>query len=455
MNKQFLRSAFSAKTLLGRFLLIFLIPIIVLQIVNTYIFYQRHWDNVSDKMQSSLVEEIMVISNLIKTKKDFFDQKNNLSPLKIYIKFLDEMPVVKAKKLKYKDILHGESKARQISSIILRKGQDDAPLRQLKIKLEKELQKPFLIRYSDDSVYINIDITITDGVLSLSFPTKRVQSSTANIFIAWMVGLSVFLYTVAMLFMRKQVESIAALAECADKMGKGNQINSFRPSGAEEIKNAGEAIIKMRDRIERQVNYRTEMLAHISHDIRTPLTRMKLQLALLKDDQAAQRLNIEIDYIDNMVEGYLNFAKEEGNEESEKVNIKELVDDLLSTYKNEDINFICYNLSSEIVTVKKYALKRALANLLDNALKHYKNKIEISLKIRNNLFNISVDDDGNGIDESLYNDVFRPFFKADKESKGHGLGLTIVKSIVQSHGGNIYLAKSPLGGLKVYISIPI
>lgn len=455
MNKEFLRSIFSAKTLLGRFLLIFLIPIIVLQIVNTYIFYQRHWDNVSDKMQSSLVEEVMVISNLVKTKKDFFEQRKNLAPLRISMEFLDEMPTVKERKLKYKDILQGESKAKKISSIILRKGQDDRPLRQLKSKLEKELQRPFLIRYSADSVYINIDITIENGVLSLSFPTKRVQSSTANIFIAWMVGLSIFLYTVAMLFMRKQVESITALAECADKMGKGHQIDFFKPSGAEEIKNAGEAIIKMRDRIERQVNYRTEMLAHISHDIRTPLTRMKLQLAMLKDDKAAQRLNVDIDYIDNMVEGYLNFAKEEGNEESEEVNIKDMIDDLLSAYKNKDINFTCYNLSSEIVFIRKYALKRALANLIDNALKHYRNKILISLEVRSNIFNISVEDDGEGLNEKLYNDVFRPFFKGDKEGKGHGLGLTIVKSIVQSHGGNIYLAKSSLGGLKVYISIPI
>ena len=152
------------------------------------------------------------------------------------MEFLDEMPTVKERKLKYKDILQGESKAKKISSIILRKGQDDRPLRQLKSKLEKELQRPFLIRYSADSVYINIDITIENGVLSLSFPTKRVQSSTANIFIAWMVGLSIFLYTVAMLFMRKQVESITALAECADKMGKGHQIDFFKPSGAEEIK---------------------------------------------------------------------------------------------------------------------------------------------------------------------------------------------------------------------------
>lgn len=457
-------SHLSIHTLVGRFLLIFLTPIVMLQCVNSYMFYQRHWDNVTNKMQLMVAEEVGIICNLIQNKKDFQRHKAALKPLTIELSLQEanhykprSMDKVSGKKKlkQYIAMLNGVKPAKSIKDIVLNKGEVDAQLLDLKDKISYKISQPFSIYYTDDSANIIAEVLLTDAVLSLRFSSKRIQSPTANVFIAWMIGASILLYAIAILFMRNQLRSISQLAQFADGLGKGHQMESFVPSGATEIKNAGEAIILMRDRISRQINYRTEMLAHISHDLRTPLTRIKLQTSMLKDKNVVEQLDHNINEIESMIVGYLNFAKEEGNEIAGEVDIKKLLEEIVTNYDNKRISLVSKRLLHSHVCIRKYAMKRAIDNLIGNALKHYKERVLMGLRVDERELLIWVEDDGEGLNKSLYQQVFNPFFKAKKNSEGHGLGLTIVKSIVQSHGGKVTLSKSSLGGLKVEINIPI
>jgi len=414
-------------------------------------------------MQNSLVEEIGVICNIIQNKKDFYQQHAKLKPMSIDIvlksemEYMGEVKKVSGKKKfqQYIDLLNKNKEKKSIAAIVLRKGEVDDQLIELKSKLAYKLPKPFSIYYNEDSSSMIIDTALDDSILSLRFSSKRVQSSTAHIFIAWMLGASILLYAIAILFMRNQLKSISQLAEFADELGKGHKMEAFKPSGAAEIKNAGEAIILMRDRIARQINYRTEMLAHISHDLRTPLTRMKLQVAMLTDKKAVSQLDYNIGEIEHMIGGYLDFAKEEGNEASEKIDILALVEEAVLAYNNNKLSFVCGKLKQKMMAMRKHAVKRALNNLINNGLKYCKDRVVITLSVDDHGAVILVEDDGVGISNAMREDVFKPFFKVKKEGEGYGLGLTIVKSIVQSHGGKIDLGKSSLGGLKAKVIIPI
>ena len=279
-----------------------------------------------------------------------------------------------------------------------------------------------------------------------------------------MVGISLLLFLVAVLFLRIQVRSIADLATAAEDFGKGVDNKNFKPYGSSEVRRAGIAFIKMKERIQRQISERTQMLAGVSHDLRTPLTRMKLQLAMLPDGKSEDGLNKEeflqdVDEMEKMLEGYLSFVSGEGGEPSGFVDMNEMILSILNKFRNSKA-LIRYTTNDQVSAIqgREQALKRALTNIIGNAF-NYGNTVSVSLESNNRKLEVTVDDDGPGIPPDKREDVFKAFYRIEdsrnKETGGVGLGLSIAKDIIVSHGGKIELADSPIGGLRVLISIPL
>lgn len=422
---------FTPKDLFSRFLLIILIPIFVLLVVSAYIFYERHWENVSNRMQESLISEISLLIEIEKKSPTLYAGAASA------LNFESE-------------IMPGANLAELIKNHLwITDSELELYNQNLAIKLGKETLSFYLANNSRIKTYVKLD----NKVIAFSFSNKKIHSPTTMVFILWMVGTAVLLVTISITFMKNQVRAIANLAIAAERLGKGQEIGNFRPSGASEVKIAGKAFLRMKDRIERQITYRTELLAHISHDLRTPLTRLKLQIALLKEKKEAANMEADIAEMERLIEGYLTFAKEEGNEVASKFNIIEGIVEVAQKFNDKRIKL---NLpkSPYIVTLRREAFNRVISNLVSNAIKYCKKQVEISFYKTATHFYITIDDDGKGIPEDKFDSVFDPFTKLDSKSDGFGLGLAIVKNIVYSHGGKVMLYKSSLGGLKVSIRFP-
>ena len=303
-----------------------------------------------------------------------------------------------------------------------------------------------------------IDVQLPSGILKVSANEERLISSTTKIFIFWMIGTSLILFGVATLFMRNQVSPIRRLATAAENFGKGRDTPNFKPSGATEVRQAASAFMAMRNRLERQIQQRTDMLAGVSHDLRTPLTRMKLQLAMLSSNTEINELNSDVAAMEGMIEGYLNFARGEGTEERQTVNAGELLEGVAHDAGRNGTD-IRLNMGEPVeLPLARAAIRRCLPNLPDTAARRA-NMIELSMHRNGSVLEIIVDDDGPGIPEDMREDVFRPFFRLDEsrnmETGGTGLGLSIAQDIVHGHGGEISLSDAPAGGLRVLIRIPI
>ena len=273
-----------------------------------------------------------------------------------------------------------------------------------------------------------------------------------------MVGTSLILFVVAMLFMRNQVRPIRRLAAAAESLGKGRDVPDFRPSGATEVRQAAAAFLEMRDRIKRQITQRTDLLSGVSHDLRTPLTRMKLQLAMLEDSSETDELKSDISEMEKMIEGYLAFARGEGGEVPSSVNLAALLREVVEGARRNGAA-IEFETKGELdVTVRPDAFKRCLMNLIANAAL-YGDRLEIQATRRRDAIEITIDDNGPGIPEDLRKEVFRPFFRIDSsrnpETGGVGLGLTIARDVMHGHGGDITLADSPTGGLRAALRLPV
>ena len=278
-------------------------------------------------------------------------------------------------------------------------------------------------------------------------------------FVAWMIGTSMLLFLVAVLFLRIQVRSIAELAQVAEDFGKGIDNKDFKPYGSSEVRKAAIAFIKMKERIQRQMSERTQMLAGVSHDLRTPLTRMKLQVALLQDGVDKKDFLQDIDEMEKMLDGYLSFVSGEGGEKSSFVDMNEMILSILNKFRNKKA-LIRYSTNDQVSAIqgREQALKRALTNIIANAFRYGKT-VAVNLESNNRKLEVTVDDDGPGIPLDKREEVFKAFFRLEasrnKDTGGVGLGLSIAKDVITSHGGRIELFDSPLGGLRVLISIPL
>ena len=428
---------FFPRGLFYRSLLIVATPIIILQLIITVVFFDSLWIKTNKGMTRALIGEIKTFI----AAYDYGNYNNNdLSGLfSIYLDL----------NVDYK------------KEIFSKKNQNNRWFSPIDRNLRRELKANIGSGnyWFDTTAYkelIHITIKHNDGYFEFFIPKDRVSSTSARVFGLWITVPALLLITIAIIFLKNQTRPILNLAKAAERFGRGEDIDEFRPSGALEIRKAGFEFDKMRKRIMRHLKQRSEMLSGISHDLRTPLTRLKLQLALMKDENLSKKMSLDIEEMEKMLNEYLQFTSSNYQEKNETFDISELIVNTITKYANT-------NISIEVVPRiymegRKNLIQRSINNLIDNALKHAK-KINLNLsKINNNIL-IIIDDDGPGIAEHERENVFKPFYKVDKsrgESKSSvGLGLSITSDAIKSHGGNIILEKSPLNGLRVKIFLPL
>jgi two-component system osmolarity sensor histidine kinase EnvZ len=319
------------------------------------------------------------------------------------------------------------------------------------------LERPYQFDASHDR-WVEIRVQLQDGVLLVLAPVKRLASSTTYIFVLWMVGTSLIVFAVATIFMRNQVKSVRRLAAAARAFGKGGDVPNFKPEGAAEVRQAAQSFIDMRDRIKNLMAHRTAMLAGVSHDLRTPLTRMKLQLAMMEGKEGAAELAQDLDEMARMIEGYLAFARGEGGEESVKGDLSALLYDVAEGFRRAGAEIDLHCEEGLVMSLKADAFRRCLNNLIGNA-KRYAKHVWVRAGKRGDDVEILIDDDGPGIPAEKREEVFKPFYRLEAsrnvKTGGVGLGLSIARDIVRGHGGDIQLEESPLGGLRVRLRMPV
>lgn len=430
---------FLPRGLLARSLLIIVVPLVLLQIVSGIIFYDRHWSNVSRHRANALAGDIAMILELI--NRDTLNN-NQTAIFSLARRTLDLIIVYEP------DAILPNT--------------EFTPSGNLEVTLSRSLaeivQRPAVIDTTSTYNRVLIDLQLPSGVLRVSANEERLISSTTKIFILWMIGTSLILFAVATLFMRNQVSPIRRLATAAENFGKGRDTPNFKPSGASEVRQAATAFMAMRSRLERQIQQRTDMLAGVSHDLRTPLTRMKLQIAMLDKNTEIAELSSDVAAMENMIEGYLNFARGEGTEERQLVNAADLLEEVArDAGRNGPPVKVMIDDEVELPLARN-AMRRCLTNLVENARRHG-DVTELTAKRNGRVLEIFVDDNGPGIAPEMREEVFRPFFRIDSsrntETGGTGLGLSIAQDIVSGHGGEISLTESHLGGLRVALRIPI
>ena len=424
------------KRLFYRALLIVAVPVIVLQLVITIVFFDSLWIKTNKGMTKAVVGEISTFIEVYSNENYDKDYITNLFSVyqDLNIEYVDDSNF---------NFSYDE---RWFSPI------DRTLRRELKSKFGNGEFWFDTIGYKE---LIDLKIKYQSGYFKFLIPRDRVTSSSARIFALWITVPAIIMIFISLIFLKNQTRPITNLAKAAEKFGRGEEIEEFKPSGAAEIRQAGYEFDKMRKRIIRHLNQRSEMLSGISHDLRTPLTRMKLQIAFIKDSELASKLSEDINEMEKMLNEYLQFTSSSYLEKDELFNLSDLVNEIVKKYNNKNISSNV--LAGVNISGRKNLVKRCINNLIDNAIK-YAEKVKISInKSSNNVF-IKIEDDGPGIPEQEYENVFKPFYKIDKgraDSKSSvGLGLSIASDIVQSHGGNIKLTKSSMNGLEVKIFLP-
>ena len=424
------------KRLFYRGLLIVAIPIVVLQVTITLVFFDSLWIKTSKGMTKSLVSEIVTIIDIYNNESEY--NKKIVTDLynknfSFSVRFLkdEQLPDIKVERW-------------------------FSPMdRTLRRELKTKINEYWFNTISYEEV-VDLRIKFRDGVLQIFFPKERIQASSVRIFALWITLPAILMIAIAIIFLKNQTRPIIKLAEASERFGRGEEIDEFRPSGALEIRKAGLEFEKMRNRILRHLNQRSEMLSGISHDLRTPLTRIKLQLAMIGDKSLSKKLSDDVDEMEKMLNEYLQFASTGAKDKTENFDLSELVENLINKYENTNIS---KDFKKRInFNGRKNLIKRCINNLIDNSIRYgKKTNVFIEKKLSNII--ISIEDDGPGIPKSEYINVIKPFYKIDKsrsESKSSvGLGLAISSDIIKSHGGDMNFSKSDLGGLKVIISLPV
>lgn len=420
------------KSLLSRFILIIIIPTLIGQSIAVYLFYQRHWYNVSQRTSGLITTEIL---SLIQSKDYTKNTEREKSYLSLDYIFLKNQKLPSAKKQYIKEF--------EIFKKVLR---------------DKISQEAVLILEEKNKVYLFLKQK--NGVLKIILPYRSLINSTTGIFVLWIFSLTIILLSVSLIFSKNQIKSIIELTNAAEKYGNGDKKYSYKPSGAQEIRKAGLAFLKMKSKIEQQSAKRTQMLAMISHDLKTPLTRMKLQVELLENEDEKEELKYDIDSMQQMILSYLDFARGEGGEDFQEADLnKWLREYVKSNWSNDNIKIIdCKN--KMLAQIKPHSFKRAISNIISNALK-YSTEIIITFDSNKDNAIIYIEDNGSGIKKEDRKLVFKPFYRVDKSrsldnSTNVGLGLAISREIINGHSGTITLDDSKiLKGLLVKIQIPL
>ena len=419
------------KSLLSRFMLIIIIPTLIGQLLAVYLFYQRHWYNVIYHTSSLVKKEVI---SLIE-HNDYAKNPNQMHRyLNLDYTFIPNSPIPPSP-------LHLITELEIFNNTL----QDKTDYTSVVVL--------------DKNDHVNLYIQLANDLLKIKLPYKSLLNPTTYIFVLWIFFLTIFLLSVSLIFSKNQIKSIIDLTEAAENYGRGDKKNTYKPSGAKEIRRAGLAFLKMRDRIERQAAKRTQMLAMISHDLKTPLTRMKLQVELMDDSEEKEELQYDIKSMQHMIVSYLDFARGEGGEEFEDVDIIQWIRSYIQNKWARDNISLDLSEAAINIRIKPHSFERAIANLVSNALKH-STKVKISVYSDEDSAFIIIEDNGKGIKKSERTLVFKPFYRSDKSRSlanvsSVGLGLAITKEIVAGHYGTISLDDSvELKGLLVKVQIP-
>jgi len=424
------------KRLFYRALIIVAAPTIILQFIITIVFYDSIWIKANKNITRSLVAQLKTIEEVYRNNKnnlDFFTDsyKNNFN-FEIGIK-IEEFPKV--------------SGERRFSPM------DRSLRRELKSTFGND---NYWFSTSKFKNAVEIKIKSENEIIEFLVPKEMVTTSSVRLFLLWTTLPSIVLIIIALIFLKNQTRPLVKLAKAAERFGKGDYVNDFRPSGAQEIRKAAYEFDRMAKRINRHLNQRSEMLSGISHDLRTPLTRLKLQLEMIDQKDLSQKMSKDIDEMEKMLNDYLQFAKTQSQENTSEIKLNDLFKKILNNFTNKNLN-ISFGENIRLIG-RPLALQRSFENIVNNGLAYGKNVHINFQKGVNNIF-IVIEDDGPGIPEDQYKNVFKPFFRLDKSrslnQSGIGLGLTIVEDIINSHGGNVQLGRSKLKGLQVKISLPL
>jgi two-component system osmolarity sensor histidine kinase EnvZ len=423
------------KQLFYRSLIIVAAPIIIMQITISIVFFDSLWIKTKKGMTRALVNEIATFIDTYENENN--DKEQIIKLFENHLQFNIKYETNK----NFPDIFT----ERWFSPI-------DRSLR-------RELKSQNFNYWFDTTGYknlIDLKLKYKNGYFQFFIPRERLTTTPVRLFALWITLPGVLVIFIAILFLKNQTRPITKLAEASEKFGKGEDVEDYRPSGALEIRKAGLEFDRMRKRILRHLNQRSEMLSGISHDLRTPLTRIKLQLAFIKDKEITNKLSRDVDEMEKMLNEYLQFSRSNFTEKSEKFNLSELIMSIVKKYENK--NILVDQKTEVFFSGRKNLIQRSLNNLLDNAINFSKNIKVTQQKIKRSIL-ILVEDDGPGIPSSEYENVFKPFYKVDKSRNqtrsSVGLGLSIASDIVRSHGGNIELGKSEMGGLKIKIVLPV
>ena len=424
------------KRLFYRALIIVAAPTIILQIIITIVFYDSIWIKANKNITRSLVSQLKTIDEVYQNDKSNLDF------------FTDS----------YKNNFNFEI---GINQEVFPKNSGERKFSPMDRSLRRELKSTF----GNNNYWFNtskfknaVEIKIRSGndVIEFLIPKEMVSTSSVRLFVLWTTLPSILLIIIALIFLKNQTKPLVKLAKAAERFGKGDYVNNFRASGSQEIRKAASEFDRMAKRINRHLNQRAEMLSGISHDLRTPLTRLKLQLAMLNQQDISKKMSKDIDEMEKMLNDYLQFAKTQARESTTTINLNNLINLIMKEFKNDKISYKDGGVPIELKG-RPIALKRSFENIIQNALK-YGNKVFIDVQKGNKRALVLIDDDGPGIPEDQYKNVFKPFFRLDKSrslnQSGVGLGLAIVEDIINSHGGNIQLSKSKYNGLQVKISLP-
>ncbi len=422
-------------TLIGRSIIIIFVPIIIIVLLTSFVFYQTSWSIISKRLTESVAADINVLVKLINS--DLTDNAINIAnqDFKMKINIINDKQLLSSKFSLNSGILSNRL---------------NQSLSNLKKKFDYDLSN------LEEGVLIYIQID--ENILEINVDKDRLYSESAFVFLLWMIFASIILFFMSYFLMSRQLRPLKRLAIIAETFGRGLDAPDIKTAGAYEIRQTANAFNQMRTRIKRFLKQRTEMLAGVSHDLRTPLTRMKLQISLMQDEKAKSELEVDVNEMTSMLDSYVSFVKTESPEPIETIVINELIGDISKTFEKNGVDLTIKEKNTIQTSGRQIQLKRAFNNIIDNS-QRYAKKIEIILYTNEKDCVIEFNDDGEGIPRDKYEDVFKPFFTLDpsrNKLKGEsGLGLTITRDIIRSHGGDVKLSESNLGGLKLQVLLPL
>lgn len=433
------------KGLFGRSLLILLVPVIVLQLVVTFVFIERHLDGVTRQMSASIARELRSFAAIVENRTTLPAIQRTVTDLSQGIGYDI-------------DFIENDFIDPQVRRPFYR-----IAARAMIDTLRRDVGYPISVDAEREPKIVTVRMQLSNGILVAMVPENRLTTRNPHFLLVWMVVVSIFLLIIAVLFLRNQVRPIRQLVAAAEAFGKGQPAPMFKPSGAEEIRRAAIAFLTMRARIERQIAQRTLMLSGVSHDLRTPLTRMRLALAMMDSGEDEAMLSRDVDEMERMVDGFLAFARDQQSEAPEPVDLSAMLAEVIE--RQRDMGYAIHyeptpaSESETTLSLRPDAVRRSLRNLIENAVKYGDGQVWVTLGSEPRRISVSVHDDGAGVPAEQREDVLRPFYRGDKarnqdKGGGTGLGLSIVLDMARAHGGDLILSDSPHGGLQATVSFP-